>query len=150
MAINDKLKKWFTTEDEEYDDDDYMEEDDFVPPVVARGNESEEELSERRSKNDMLMEALRGKGAQMILAEPKAYSEAQEIADHLLQKRGVIVNLQRIAPDQAKRIVDFLSGAVYTIAGDLQKIGPNIFLCAPNNFGVAGKISDDDSTKKVY
>ena len=49
----------------------------------------------------------------MVLSEPRVYAEAQEIADHLKNRRAVVVNLQRIQHDQAKRIVDFLSGTVY-------------------------------------
>lgn len=53
-----------------------------------------------------------------------------------------MVNLQRIDHDQAKRIVDFLSGTVYAIGGDIQKIGMNIFLCTPDNVEVSGNISE--------
>ena len=68
----------------------------------------------------------------MILLEPRAYSESQQIADHLKKRNTVVVNMKRVTPDQAKRIVDFLSGTVYAISGDLQKIGAGIFLCTPN------------------
>ena len=51
--------------------------------------------------------------------------------------------MKRVTPDQAKRIVDFLSGTIYAIGGDLQKLGGGIFLCTPNNVNVEGKISDD-------
>ena len=76
------------------------------------------------------------------MAEPRLYAEAQEIADHLKNRRAVVVNLQRIEHDAAKRIVDFLSGTVYAIGGDIQKIGTNIFLCTPDNVEVTGNISD--------
>ncbi len=84
----------------------------------------------------------------MILLEPRAYSEAQQIADHLKMRNTVVVNLKRVTSDQAKRIVDFLSGCVYAIGGDLQKIGGGIFLCTPNNINVQGKISNDTDDKK--
>ena len=58
-------------------------------------------------------------------------------------RNAVVVNLKRVTPDQAKRIVDFLSGTLYAIGGDLQKLGGGIFLCTPNNINVEGKISDD-------
>lgn len=53
----------------------------------------------------------------------------------------MVVNLQRIEKDQGKRIVDFLSGTVYAIGGDIQKIGTDIFLCTPDNVEVSGNIS---------
>ena len=83
----------------------------------------------------------------MILLEPRAYSESQQIADYLKNRSAVVVNLKRVTPDQAKRIVDFLSGTLYAIGGDLQKLGGGIFLCTPKNINVEGKISDDNSPK---
>lgn len=87
---------------------------------------------------------------QMILVEPRAYSESQTIADHLKSKNTVVVNLKRVTDAQAKRIIDFLTGTLYAIGGDLQKIGPGIYLCTPKNVNVQGKISenDDDKSKK--
>ena len=70
------------------------------------------------------------------------YAEAQDIADHLKNRKAVVVNLQRIDHDQARRIVDFLSGTVYAIGGDIQKIGTDIFLCTPDNVEVSGYISE--------
>ena len=87
-------------------------------------------------------------GSKMMLLEPRAYSESQQIADHLKERNAVVVNLKRVTPDQAKRIVDFLSGTLYAIGGDLQKLGGGIFLCTPNNVDVEGKISDDNVPSK--
>lgn len=84
----------------------------------------------------------------MILLEPRAYSESQQIADYLKNRSAVVVNLKRVTPDQAKRIVDFLSGTLYAIGGDLQKLGGGIFLCTPNNINVEGKITDDNAVSK--
>ena len=84
-------------------------------------------------------------GSKMMLLEPRAYSESQQIADYLKSRSAVVVNLKRVTPDQAKRIVDFLSGTIYAIGGDLQKLGGGIFLCTPNNVNVEGKISEDNT-----
>lgn len=84
----------------------------------------------------------------MILLEPRAYSESQQIADHLKKRNTVVVNMKRVTPDQAKRIVDFLSGTVYAIGGDLQKIGGGIFLCTPKNVNVEGTISEEEEKSK--
>ena len=82
----------------------------------------------------------------MILLEPRAYSESQQIADHLKKRNTVVVNMKRVTPDQAKRIVDFLSGTLYAIGGGLEKLGGGVFLCTPNNVNVEGKISEDNQT----
>ena len=87
-----------------------------------------------------------GGGSKMILLEPRAYSESQQIADHLKKRNSVVVNLKRVTPDQAKRIIDFLSGCIYAIGGTMQKVGVGIYLCAPKNVNVQGKITEDSSS----
>ena len=89
-----------------------------------------------------------GSGNRMILVEPRAYSESQQIADYLKTRSAVVVNLKRVTPDQAKRIVDFLSGTLYAINGNVQKLGNGIFLCTPDNVNVEGKMSNGEETKK--
>lgn len=89
-------------------------------------------------------------GAKMILLEPRAYSEAQQIADHLKKRNTVVVNLKRVTPEQAKRIIDFLGGTIYAISGKIQKIGGGIFLCAPNNVSVQGEITGDTDGKGIH
>ena len=83
----------------------------------------------------------------MMLLEPRAYSESQQIADYLKNRSAVVVNLKRVTPDQAKRIVDFLYGTIYAINGDIQKLGGGIFLCTPNNVTVDGKISEEQANQ---
>ncbi len=89
-----------------------------------------------------LQAAMSSKGAKVVLIEPRVYAEAQDIAEHLKNKRATIVNLQRIEREQGKRIIDFLSGTVYALAGDIQRIGKDIFLCTPDNVEVTGEITN--------
>ena len=125
MALS-KFKKILV--DDEYDDEDEVEE-------------------VKSKKKDAGATSTNGNG-KMILLEPRAYSESQQIADHLKKKNTVVVNMKRVTPDQAKRIVDFLSGTVYALGGDLQKIGAGIFLCTPRTVNVEGAITDDDDKGK--
>lgn len=103
----------------------------------------EEEMNEGEYYNGEVVDSEN----KMVLLEPRAYSESQQIADYLKNRSAVVVNLKRVTPDQAKRIVDFLSGTLYAIGGDLQKLGGGIFLCTPNNINVEGKITDDNDMK---
>ena len=82
-----------------------------------------------------------------ILVEPRAFSEAQQIADYLKAKNQVVVNFKRVTSDVSKRIMDFLNGIVYAIDGTMQKLGPGIVLCAPKGFEIEGSISDEDTKK---
>ena len=88
-------------------------------------------------------------GNKVMLLEPRAYSESQQIADYLKNRTQVIVNMKRVTPDQAKRIIDFLSGTIYAIGGHLEKLGGGIFLATPNNIAIEGTYSDDTKTEKV-
>lgn len=80
--------------------------------------------------------------SKMCLFEPRVFSDTQDIADELKNRRATLVNLQRIDKVSAKRIIDFLSGTVYAIGGDIQRVGADIFLCTPDNVEVAGSITD--------
>ena len=127
MAMG-KLKKWFS--DDEGEDTSRLDDDFYTV--------SEEEALKEADKT----------GNKMILLEPRAFSESQQIADHLKKRNSVVVNFKRVTAAQAKRIIDFLSGCVYSIGGTMQKIGVSIQLCTPNNVNIQGKISDDHEPKE--
>ena len=85
----------------------------------------------------------------MMLLEPRAFSEATQIADYLKKRSTVVLNLKRVTKEQAKRIADFVSGTIYAIGGNMQNIGGGTFLCTPKNVNVEGKISNEnDKTEK--
>ncbi|MEC0437400.1 cell division protein SepF [Bacillus subtilis] len=141
MSMKNKLKNFFSMEDEEYEYE-YIE--------TERESHEEHEQKEKPAytgnkpsgtQNVVSLQSVQ-KSSKVVLSEPRVYAEAQEIADHLKNRRAVVVNLQRIQHDQAKRIVDFLSGTVYAIGGDIQRIGSDIFLCTPDNVDVSGTISE--------
>lgn len=100
------------------------------------------------SKNVVTMNQSAGTGysnyenSKVCLFEPRVFSDTQDIADELKNRRATLVNLQRIDKVSAKRIIDFLSGTVYAIGGDIQRVGADIFLCTPDNVEVAGSITD--------
>ena len=119
---------------------------------MAFGKKIKEIISDEDSNEDSYytedtVNMSNGSG-KMILLEPRAFSESQQIADHLKKRNTVVVNMKRVTAEQAKRIIDFLSGTVYAIGGDLQKIGVGIFLCTPKNVNVEGTISEEDNRKQ--
>ena len=119
---------------------------------MAFGRKIKEMISDEDNSEDSYYTAeaveMPADSGKMILLEPRAFSESGQIADHLKKRNTVVVNMKRVTPEQAKRIIDFLSGTVYAIGGDLQKIGVGIFLCTPRNVNVEGSITDEDSSKK--
>ena len=76
------------------------------------------------------------KQVRVVVVEPVTYDEAQGIADNLKNRSPVIVNLEHVDADLARRVVDFVSGACYALNGSLQKVGTGIFLFVPNNMDI--------------
>ncbi|MER2090502.1 MAG: cell division protein SepF [Sporosarcina sp.] len=144
MSIKNKFEKWFYLDDEEVEEKETprREEQRPVQEQPRRAPSRKPATGEpQQSATVVSLQSLQ-KSSKVILIEPRVYAEAQDISEHLKNKRAVVVNLQRIERDQGIRIVDFLSGTVYAIGGDIQRIGTDIFLCVPENVEVAGAISD--------
>ena len=118
------------------------EEEEVVEREIVQQEERSFNPPEKLSKRGNVVSLHAQKNSRVILSEPRSYDEAQEMADHLKSRRSVIVNLQRVRPDQAIRIVDFLSGTVYALNGSIAKIGPNIFICAPDSVEIEGTITE--------
>ncbi|WP_332647997.1 cell division protein SepF [Lysinibacillus sp. 54212] len=116
-------------------------------PVVNNRVKKERKIQQKNEgtvQNNVvsLHTAATNKNSKVVLVEPRVYAEAQDIAENLKNRRATIVNLQRIERDQGVRIIDFLSGTVYALGGDIQRVGTDIFLCTPENVEVSGEISD--------
>lgn len=133
MSFKNKIKNYFTMDDEyEYE---YVDEE----PLP----EQKEKLTpKQKNQNVVSLTSMQEATSKVVLCEPRTYNEAQEIADNIVNRRAVVINLQRVDNSQAKRIVDFLSGTVYAVEGDIQKLGAETFLCTPDNVDVSGTISD--------
>lgn len=86
-----------------------------------------------------------GINSKVCLFEPYVFAETQDIADELKNDQTALVNLTRLDRDAKKRIIDFLSGTVYALDGDIKRVGTDIFLCTPNSVGVEGEISDSEN-----
>ena len=78
----------------------------------------------------------------IMLFEPRIFSDVKAIASKLLAGQAAVVNFQRIDDEQAHRVVDFLSGVVFAVDGEIQRIGEQIFLCTPHDFEVEGNLTD--------
>ena len=121
----------------------------FIDKLTGVNPDESDYVENEKNDVNYVAEEKKSNNNKMILLEPRAYSEAQQIADYLKANSAVVVNLKRVTPDQAKRIVDFLSGTIYAIGGDLQKLGNGIYLCTPNNVSVQGKMSENEEKTKT-
>src|SRR6185437_1199328 len=145
MSMKKRFEKWFYLDDEEeVVEEQPRREEPTRQPIQGqqRRAQGRKPVSEVQQPGTVVSLQSVQKSSKVILVEPRVYAEAQDISEHLKNKRAVVVNLQRIDRDQGVRIIDFLSGTVYALGGDIQRIGTDIFLCVPDNVEVAGAISD--------
>lgn len=133
MSIKNKFRTLFSVEDEEY----YEE----YQPYQAEEQLTRSEKHDKQDKKNVVSLKSVQSQIKVVLSEPRSYDETQDIADHIVNRRSVVINLQRVDYEQAKRIVDFLSGTVYAVSGDIQKLGPHTFLCTPDNVEITGSIT---------
>lgn len=86
----------------------------------------------------------------MVVVHPESFDDAQGICDHLKAKKPVVVNLEDVDKEEARRVVDFLSGSVYALDGNIQKVSTGIFIIAPNNVDIMGDFKDEFRNKGVF
>lgn len=138
MSMKNKFRTLFSVDEEEYYEE--VVDESSEEPIKSRSNKHEKEQMKNKKENVVSLQSVQSQ-AKVVLSEPRRYDEIQEIADHVVNRRSVVINLQRVSKEEAMRIVDFLSGTVYAVSGDIQKLGPHTFLCTPDNVEIQGAIS---------
>ncbi len=86
----------------------------------------------------------------VVVSEPKVFEDVQNLADNLKNRRPVIINLEKAEPELARRVVDFISGAIYALNGNLQKVGNNIFLVVPSNMDIQSEIGEHLKERGIF
>ena len=86
----------------------------------------------------------------VVVAEPRTFEDVQGLADNLKNRRPVVVNLEKADAELAKRVVDFISGAIYALNGSLQKVGSGIFLIVPSNMDISSEIGDELKDRGLF
>ncbi len=125
-----------------------IEEDEF-DDELAEGSESGERKSTdakfalSRSRSDgkdkyPQMQTRTTSPFKLVVIEPQSFEECPKLVDSLKSRRPVIINLEKIESESARKIFDFLSGATYALNGNVQKVANNIFVFAPENVDITG------------
>ncbi len=110
--------------------------DNKTPAAAAR-----EESRERISPIPAVRSLMEKTGAlKLVIIEPKGFDECPKLVDNLKSRKPVIINLEKMESDTARKIFDFLSGATYALNGNVQKIANNIFVFAPENVDIAASV----------
>lgn len=137
--------------DDEYEDYEYDDYEEEETPVVkktstARKTAVSRELSEDlpKSKNGFLnnskpkVVSLNRSMIEVKIVQPTSFEDSQEICNTLLESKQVVVNLEGFDPDDAQRVMDFISGCIYAINGKYHQISKYIFIFAPENVDISG------------
>ena len=129
--------------------EDYEEED-----VYDYENEDEEEVEDkkifgRRNNKVVNMPQSQSQAIKMVISQPTNFEQSDEICSFLKEKKSVIVNLEYVNKDVARRIVDFISGGVYALDGYIQKVSNSIFLVAPSNYEITNEMAREEMKNKL-
>lgn len=140
----DSIKRLFSSDDDYYEEDEYQEATQSVPKNnVAPATSNKGQLMGASHAGKITSRDLASMSSKIALFEPKVYSDSRAIVSQVLGGEAVIVNFTQIDESQAKRILDFLGGAVYAVDGEIERIGQSIFLVTPDTFEISGSLSDN-------
>ena len=120
MGVMDGFWKWLGVQNE-------VEEEIIEIPAPPERNSTE------KNSGSNIVSIHNNKSMKVVVCEPQKFEEVQALSDHLKNRRQVIINFDSTPPDIAQRMIDFITGTVYTLDGQSQQVGNNIFLFAPSN-----------------
>lgn len=132
-----------SAEPEEYDEEniyDYEDEED---------GEEEKKLFSKKNNKVVNMQQGQPNAIKMVISQPTTFEQSDEICSFLKERKSVIVNLEYVNKDVARRIVDFISGGVYALDGYIQKVSNSIFLVAPSNYEITNEMAREEIKSKL-
>lgn len=143
MGLMEKVKNMLTVpDDEEYED----EEMDIIP----KREESSQNQSESSRRNNKVVNIHTTAQLQVVLVKPERFDDASSIADHLNEKRTVVLNLESTNKDVSRRLVDFLSGVAYANNGQIKRVANATFIITPYNVDIMGDLLDELENNGVF
>ena len=112
----------------------------------------EEEIDDRKiwgKRNNKIVSMPQMQQVKMVISQPTTFDQAEDICDLLKEKQSVIVNLEYVNKDVARRIIDVVSGAVHALNGHIQKVSNSIFLIAPYNYEITNEMAREEIKNKL-
>ena len=162
MALTDLFKKFINASDDDsfdsYDDvaDDNIETTTFSSSydsdydVPARPVRLRRTSSYSSSDPSRVVDIRTTAMLQVVLVKPNNFEDARAIADHLNEKRTVVLNLESASKDVARRLIDLLNGVAYANGGQLKKVSTNTYIITPYNVNVSGDLLDELESTGVF
>ncbi len=144
MSFVDSLKKGLFGTEDDYDDQ-YI---DDGPQMVNNNNgigmdDPEEDVDESASKKNKVVNIHATTQLKVVLVKPERFEDASTIADHLNNKRTVVLNLESTNKEVSRRLVDFLSGVAYANNGQIKRVANSTFIITPYNVDIMGDLLDE-------
>lgn len=144
MGLMEKVKNMLTVpDDEEYEDE---EMDDILPKKSDRNYSS----YDNAKRNNKVVNIHTTAQLQVVLVKPERFDDASAIADHLNEKRSVVLNLESTNKEVSRRLVDFLSGVAYANNGQIKRIANSTFIITPYNVDIMGDLLDELENNGVF
>ena len=146
MSLSEKLSNWFNGVPEE----EYYEEVTDSKQAVSTNTDVNRAFEPEKDNNRQVMSLMSSKNnsttvqreQKIMVFDPSVFSDVKNIGKMILNGRAVIVNFRKMDENQIHRVIDFLSGLIFAVNGDMQRIGKKIFLCTPKNFKIEGDLSN--------
>ena len=148
MNIFDNIKRMINPISDEDDDFDEMFDDQDSPFLDERPRSSSRDAVDSRRGKVVNIHATTQ--LKVVLVKPERFEAASEIADHLKEKRTVVVNLESTHKDIARRLIDFLSGVAYAGEGKIKKVAANTYIITPYSVDIQGDLIDELESNGMY
>ena len=153
MGLFSELKKLTRPYDDEDDFDDFQpKKSEDLPPApktTAQARSSYGGFEERRDSNKVVNIHATAQ-LQVVLVKPERFEAAAEIADHLRERRTLVLNLEQTNKDIARRLIDFLSGVAFAQDGKIKKVAVNTYIITPYNVDLLGDLIDELENNGLY
>lgn len=128
-------------------------EEDYEEEIYDEEVEQEDDIDENRNfwnrRSNKVVNMPQTNQIRMVISQPTTFEQSEAICDLLKEKRSVIVNLEYVNKDVARRIVDVISGAVHALDGHIQKVSNSIFLIAPYNYDITNDMAREEIKNKL-
>ncbi len=145
-AIMSKVWNLFGMDQADVDDE---EENDDVYDYEYDDEPVEEKKGFMKRNNSKVVSMPQNQSIRMVISQPTSFEQSEEICGFLKEKKSVIVNLEYVNKDVARRIVDFISGGVYALDAHIQKVSNSIFLIAPINYEITNEMAREEIKNKL-
>ena len=149
----DEMEDDYDEDEDVYEDEEEPEDVEPTPPPreePSRRREREYQEPPRRNCGGKVVNIHATTQLQVVLVKPERYENASEIADHLRDKRTVVLNLEKTQKDVARRLLDFLSGVAYAQEGKIKKVALQTYIVTPYNVDIMGDLIDELENNGLY